>query len=97
MIYEIMSLWEIFHLWKKVIDYMSKSMNSEFHVTKSMPPWRCLTVVPQLNKCSFRILKTGFITRARIILRCWRESPVTTLNMWKVQMMGTVAGGNEAG
>lgn len=90
----IHALWEcsnIFPLWEKVIDYMSKSLNCEL----PRSPRLCLlgdrTMVPLLNKYSFRILKTGLITCARIILRYWKEPQAPTLSMWKTQMMGNVA------
>lgn len=30
------------------------------------------------------------MTCARTILRCWKEPEIPTLNVWRIQMMGTV-------
>ena len=48
-------------------------------------------MTPHRNKCAFRVLMTGLITCARIILRSWKDPQTPTLNMWRVQRMETAA------
>ena len=78
-------------LWEKVIDNMSKSLNCELPRSPRLRLLGNITMVLLLNKYSFRILKTGLITCAQTILRCWREPQAPTLRMYKTLMMGMVA------
>lgn len=103
------AMWEcpqVFPLWKNVLEFIGNWLQCILPTS----PRLCLpgdrTTVPNLNKFKYRILKSGLLTCARLILRCWKEPQTPTMEMWKIQMMETAAyekkmlmrlnGGNEA-
>lgn len=102
------AMWEchlVFPLWENVLEFIGNWLKCKLPAS----PRLCLlgdrTTVPNLNKFKYQILKSGLLTCARLILRCWKEPQTPTMESWKVQMMEMAAyenmlmrlnGGNEA-
>ncbi len=77
--YYMHTLWEcpmVFPLWRNVLEYVGAWSQRELGDK---------TVAPQLSKLAFRVLITGLITCARVILRCWKEPQTPTLKMMREQ------------
>lgn len=87
-------LWEcskVLPLRESVIDYMGNWLNCELPRSPRLCVLGDRTMVPHLNRSIFRILKTSLMTCEQTILRCWGEPQIPTLNIWRTQMMETVA------
>ncbi len=81
----------VFPLWRDVLKFMGKWLKYYLPIS----PRLCLlgdrTVVPRCSKFAFRVLSTGLMTCAWIILRCQKEPRILTMKMWKEQMMEIAA------
>lgn len=90
----IHALWEcpkVFPIWDSVLSYMQGWIPG----TLPKSPKLCLlgdkSEVPFLNKHIFRVLNTGLVTCARLILKFWKDPQTPTMKMWIEKMTENVA------
>ena len=78
------ALWQcpmVSPLWRNVLDVKSEWLECDLPSSPKLCLLGDKTVVPQLSKFRFKVLITGLITFAWLILRCWKESQTPTLKI----------------
>uniref|UniRef100_A0A3Q0S1N1 Uncharacterized protein n=1 Tax=Amphilophus citrinellus TaxID=61819 RepID=A0A3Q0S1N1_AMPCI len=88
------ALWEcprVSPIWNSVLSFTGGWL--KFKLPES--PRLCLlghrSEVPQLDKAAFRVLNTGLVTCARLILMLWKEPRTPTLKMWRERLIENAA------
>lgn len=88
------ALWEcplISPIWNSVIKYMEGWLKSKLPIS----PRLCLLgdrgLVPDVHKAAFRVLNTGFVTCARLILTLWRIPQTPAFKTWRERMTENTA------
>uniref|UniRef100_A0A3P9I561 Reverse transcriptase domain-containing protein n=1 Tax=Oryzias latipes TaxID=8090 RepID=A0A3P9I561_ORYLA len=86
----IHAIWEcplISRLWSKVLECIQGWIACELPKSARLCLLGDRKEVPLLSKTTFRVLNTGLVTCARLILKLWKEPQIPTLKMWKEKMI----------